>query len=424
MLQLLGCNHRATETALREQLAVPAARLPEALRLFRDRFPKSEAVLLSTCNRTELYTAAAIEAHLPSGADLADFLAELNGLRGSHIFEQLIHTTGESAVRHLFTVAASLDSMVVGETQILGQVKQAYQVASSVANTGMLTHAAFQSAIRVAKRISRETSLHDRRVSVANVAVRELARQVFERFDDKQILVIGAGETAKDALRCLCEEGGRNFTVVNRNLERATELARQFGGTACGLDQMDDLLAASDLIVSATSADGLLIPVERYREIESRRFQRTQFILDLAVPRDFDPAIGELLGVYLYSIDDLKTICDRNLELREQELPIAQGIIDEETSRFMQDLMHRSTAPTIRQLRHQAHRVKHDELERLLNKLGELEDHHQAEIAGSFERLVNKLLHPPLESLKDEASLTGRARLLEAMRRLFQLGDQ
>ena len=235
--------------------------------------------------------------------------------------------------------------------------------------------------------------------------------------------MIGAGETAIEALRCLCEEGASQFTIANRDPQRARQVADQFGGTSAHLAQLPDLLATADLVISTTAAIEPVVTKTVYAQVAPRRFQRTQFILDLAVPRDFVPEIGDQLGVYLYTIDDLRAVCEFNLELRERELPIAYQIIEEETQRFMQDLLHRSTTPTIRRLRHQAHNVKSMEMDRLFKKLSSLDGAQQAEIAQSFDRLVNKLLHPPLESLKDEPNENQRASLAEAIRRLFQLGD-
>ena len=222
MLQLVGCNHRVANTRLREQLAVPTARLPDAHESVPTTIPKIR-------RRVALYVQSYRVVHGCSGRGASAFQRGACRLLGrtewdgrAEVFEHLFHTTGEEAVRHLFTVAASLDSMVVGETQILSQVKQAYQLANEGAHTGALTHAAFQAAIRVAKRIARETTIQQRRVSIASVAIRELAKQVFERFDDKHILVIGAGETAREALRCLREEGAGTYSIVNRDTERAT----------------------------------------------------------------------------------------------------------------------------------------------------------------------------------------------------------
>ena len=422
-LHVVGCSHTDTSVDFREQLAFSAAEVPIALQKLRSRFPASEAVLLSTCNRVELYFAEENSQSGPDRTDVARFLAEYHGLNADEIFEDLFQRSGEDAVRHLFTVAASLDSMVVGEAQILSQVKQAYTLASQGNNTGPLTHAVFQAAIRVAKRVASETSIHQRRVSIPSVAVADFASQIFERFSDKQVLLIGAGEMGQETLRYLVDQGARRITVVNRNLRRAEDLASQFGGESRPWDQLLQRLTESDLVISTTGAPEPVVTLADYKSIQKRMEQRPLFILDLAVPRDFDPEIGRGLGVYLYSIDDLKQTCENNRRARAHEWPKAERILQEETARFMAELHHRATGPTIRRLKARANQVKDDELSRLMNKLEQVDDRGREEVRRSFDRLVNKLLHPPLESLRDEATKGTPHGLLNALRKLFQLKE-
>jgi glutamyl-tRNA reductase len=423
-LQIVGCSHHTANVEVRERLAFNPDQTRDALARLRRRFPDSEAVLLSTCNRTELYTACENAVGCPSHHDLVEFLAEFHGLDAVEIFDDLFERTGEDAVRHLFTVAASLDSMVVGEAQILSQVKQAYEMAGAENCAGPLTHTAFQAAIRVAKRVATETRINEKRVSIPSVAVSDFAAGIFERFDDKRVLVIGAGEMGEETLRYLIDQGACEVTIVNRNLPRAEELAARTCGRAEPWDRLFDLLVEADLVISTTGAQEPIVTLTQYRRIEQRREQRPIFILDLAVPRDFDPGVGaEGINVYLYSIDDLRKECDRNRAAREREWPKAERIIEEETTRFMTELHHRATGPTIRRLKARADEVKVEELGRLLNKLGGIDDRCRKEIERSFDRVVNKLLHPPLESLRDEAESGAPHGLLEALKRLFQLSD-
>ncbi len=422
-LQMVGCSHHNSSLEVRERLAFSTEQARQALSLLRQRFPDSEAVLLSTCNRTELYTAADKDGRCPSHHDVVEFLAEFHGLNSMEIFDDLFERTGEDAVRHLFTVAASLDSMVVGEAQILSQVRQAYELAKAEQHAGTLMNAIFENARRVGKRVATETAINQKRVSIPSVAVAEFAKQIFERFDDKRVLVIGAGEMAEETITYLRDEGARVITVINRNLDRAEQLAGRMGGRAAAWEQMDALLVEADLIVSTTGAPRPIVTLEDFKRIEHDRYQRTLFILDLAVPRDFEPVIGDRLGVYLYSIDDLRTVCDANRAAREREWPKAERIIEEETVRFMTELHHRATGPTIRRLKERARELKDDELRRLMNKLGELEPRSRDEIQRAFDRLINKLLHPPLESLRDEAQQGTPHGLLDALKRLFQLKD-
>jgi glutamyl-tRNA reductase len=420
-LQMVGCSHHTASVEVRERLAFNREQAAEALARFRRRYPQAEAVLLSTCNRVELYFASETVETCPSHHDAVAFLAEFHGVEVEQVFSKLFEHTGEDFVRHLFTVAASLDSMVVGEAQILGQVKQAYELATHASATGPLTNAAFQAALRVAKRVATQTSIQQKRVSIPSVAVAEFAKSVFERFDDKRVLVIGAGEMGEEALRYLIDEGARNISLVNRSRQRAEELAARLAGQPRPWDELHKLLVEADLVVSATGASEPIIAVEDFKAIVAERYQRPLLILDLAIPRDFDPQIEQLTGVYLYSIDDLKAACERNRRERELEWPRAERIIEEETRRFIADLHHRATAPTIKRLKSRADAVKTEELARLLNKLGPVDSKTQSDITAAFDRLVNKLLHPPLESLRDEAEQGTAHGLLEALKRLFRL---
>jgi glutamyl-tRNA reductase len=422
-LQMVGCSHHNSSLAMRERLAFNAAQAAEALDLWRARFPSAEAVLLSTCNRVELYTAWDADAAGPNHQQVAEFLADFHGIDLHSIFDDLFEQSGEAAVRHLFTVAASLDSMVLGEPQILAQVKQAYQLAQERASTGPLTHEMFQAALRTAKRVANETSISRKRISVASVAVGDFARDIFDRFDDKQVLVIGAGEMAEEALRYLRDEGARQLTIVNRNAAKAAAMAEQFSGRAAVWDQLDERLVEADLIVSATGAAEPIVTLERFHRIEPRRYQRPLLVLDLAVPRDFEPAIGDGLGVYLYSIDDLEAVCQRNRRERDNELPAALAIIDEETQRFMEDLHHRATGPIVQRLRENWQELRDQELERLFGKLPNLAEPERQEIRRAFERYVNKMLHPPLERIRDESRRGHPHGLLEALKRLFHVKD-
>lgn len=422
-LQMVGCSHHTAPVEVRERLAFNKDQAVDALSRLRQKYPEAEAVLLSTCNRVELYVASETAESCPSHHDVVAFLAGFHGLDPVEVFNDLFERTGEDFVRHLFTVAASLDSMVVGEAQILSQVKQAYELATAASSVGPLTNAAFQAALRVAKRVATETAIQQKRVSIPSIAVADYARDFFERFDDKKVLVIGAGEMGEETLRYLIDEGVRDISIVSRNRKRAEELAAKLAGKPAAWAKLHDLLIEADLVVSATGASEPIVTAAMFAEIEKARYQRPLLILDLAIPRDFEPAIGDFTGVYLCTIDDLSQVCQRNRREREKEWPRAERIIAEETDRFMADLHHRATAPTIKRLKARADEVKAEELARLLKKLASLDPKSQGEIRQAFDRLVNKLLHPPLESLRDEATKGAPHGLLEALKRLFQLKD-
>jgi len=422
-LQVIGCSHHNSTVEVRERLAFSPAQLREAHVRLRHLFPDAETVLLSTCNRVELYFAAREATQCPTYQQVIEFLADFHGLDPTGFFDDLFERTGKDTIRHLFTVAASLDSMVVGEAQILPQVKTAYDQATAGNSTGPLTHAVFQAAIRVARRIARDTSINQRRVSIPSVAVVDFAKGFFERFDDKKVLVIGAGEMAEETCRYLIDEGASDITVVNRSRERADLLADKVAGCACPWEQLEDQLRAADLVVSTTGASEPIVDEARFKPIHLARSKRPLFVLDLAVPRDFTPQVGDYSDVYLYSIDDLSKTCEANKLERKKEWPKAERIIEEETAKFMAALNHRATGPVIKRLRAQADEIKNDELKRLLNKLAGLDDRSRQEIEQAFSRLVNKVLHPPLESLREEAQRGSPHGLLEALKRLFQMED-
>jgi glutamyl-tRNA reductase len=421
-LQVVGCSHHGTSLAVRERLAFSPEQTCTALERWRQAFPGAEAVVLSTCNRVEIY--AATENHAPpTRQQVAEFLARFHGLEPAEVAEHLFELGGEEALKHLFLVACSLDSMVVGEPQILSQVKQAYQAATEHESTGPLLHTAFQAALMVARRVAGETAIHQRRVSIPSVAVADFARQIFERFDDKHTVVVGAGEMAEETLRYLRDEGAHQITIVNRHLERAEQAAERWHGRAASWDQLTEALATADLVISTTAADQPIVDRQHFERIQRARHGRPLFILDLAVPRDFDPAIGKRPDVYLYSIDDLRAACERNRRQRDKQLPAAMRIIEQEVARFMAQWYHRSIGPVIEQLRQGWEKPKEEELRRLLNKLPNLDERTREEIRRSFDRLVNKLLHPPLESLRVESRKGVPSALVEALAKLFQLKD-
>jgi glutamyl-tRNA reductase len=422
---MIGCSHHHADVTFREKLAFQPTQVAAALAQMRNLFPRTEAVLLSTCNRMELYAAAEDEEDCPTAEQLINFVAEFHGLVPQDIAAELHNLSGEEAVRHLFSTAASLNSMVVGEAQILSQIKQAYDLANAGDSTGPLTHSTFQAAIRVAKRVQNETKLHEKRVSIPSIAVADYASQFFERFDDKVVLIIGAGEMAQETLTYLVDKNVGKTIIVNRNRERADQLAKQTDSEAADWDQLESLLAEADLVVSATAATAPVVTSDMFHQVVEKRYQRPIFILDLAVPRDFDNGISEFINVYLYSIDDIQTVCDANLAARQLEWPKAEKIIAEETDLFMKVLFQRITGPWIGRLKQQANEIKKAELQRLQNKLGDLisDPIVAKEIEIALDRLVNKLLHPPLESLREDVSPDTGTGLLDALKKLFQLKD-
>ena len=422
-LALVGGTHRTVPLELRERLAFSAEQTAEALATFRERFPGREAVLLSTCNRVEFYAAADNDQVAPVADELVAFLAECRGIDPARLGPVLIRQSDEAVVQHLFSVAAGLDSMVLGEPQILGQVKQAWVLAQEHGTSGPLTAGMFQAAPRTAKRVATETAIGRERTSIPSVAVADFAAGVFERFDDKRVLLLGAGKMATETLRYLREAGAREVTILNRTASRAVELAARLGARPGSFAELAAELAAADLVVSTTGASEPVVSLSVFQQLEHRRRGRPLVVLDLAVPRDFDPRIGARPGVWLYSIDDLAAACDANRKSRQREMPAALAIIEEETLRFMIDVHHRTTAPVIEQLRAGWSETGEAELERLFRRLPGLGDAERDQIRQAFERYAAKLLHPPLVSLRSESRSGPPHGLIDALRRLFQLGE-
>lgn len=437
-LQMIGCSHHDVAVEIREQLSFSSQHSSRALATFGERFDGAELVVLSTCNRVELYAAGgtfgsgltASESGAGSLSDdqvrmaLIEFVAECLEKPADFVGDHMIVRQGRAAVDHLFLVAASLDSMVVGEAQILSQVKQAYDLSNLAGATGPLTHAAFQAANRAAKRVQTETTIHRRRLSVPSVAVGEVVPEVFETLRGKRVVLCGAGEMAEETLRYLKSGGSDNLCIVNRGQERAVALASMFGAESRPLADLPEQIIAADLLIGTTSADEPLVDAATFSRLNDQRGGRDLLVLDLAVPRDFEPVIGEEPGVYLYQIDDLRAACNRNRREREKQWPKAKAILDEEVQRFFESLQQRATGPVIQRLRQRAEQVKSAELQRLLVKLNGCTDPAiTKEIEKSFDRLTNKLLHPPMASLRDDAAAGHSRGLLEALRHLFNLGD-
>jgi glutamyl-tRNA reductase len=422
---MIGCNHRHSSLAVRERLAFTPAQTVDALAAWRVTHPHTEAVLLSTCHRVELYAAAEDPASAIDAPALAAHLADFHNVPVDEIRGELVSLEGEDVVRHLFRVAASLDSMVIGEAQILSQVKQAYGLARQIGSIGPVTHGFFQASLRVARRVAAETTLHRHRISIPSVAIADFATRIFDRFDDKHVLVIGAGKMAQETLHYLVDAGARHITVLNRDFPRAHALATEWNGQAAPWTELADQLVAADVVISTTGSDRPVVTLKEYQEkVVRRRYQRPLFILDLAMPRDFEPGIGQELGVYLYGIDDMAEACERNRRARTDALPEAERIIDEEVRAFVAATRHRASGPVITQFREGLESVQAAELERLYGRLPELDERSRQEIRQFADRLVAKMLHPPLESLRDETRNGTQHGLLEALQKLFQLREK
>jgi glutamyl-tRNA reductase len=429
-LRMIGCSHHDTPLEIREQVAFSSEQITQALWSLKEQFPDTEAVLLNTCNRVELYWGSSHEDKLATQEAIERFLSEFHRVGLRTIQEHFKVRHDGQAVEHLFMVVSSIDSLVVGESQIPAQVRSAYDRSKLEGAAGAVMHSLFQHANQVSKRVTTETEIHRRRISVPSVAVSEVASEFYERFDDKNIVVIGSGQMGVETLQYLLDAGARNIVIVNRSLDKAQSVADQMSAAAEfelraePWDALDRLLVWADLVVSTTGAAEPIVTESRLKPILAKRSRPNLLILDLAVPRDFEPAIARLPSVYLYSVDDLQSVCQRNEAFRKQQLPKARKIIDEEVQKILADWNLRQSGDTIRALRDQADLIRDSELLRLFSKqsMQELNAEAHQEILQAVDRVINKLLHGPLQSLREAPHEDHRESLATAIRRLFKLG--
>jgi len=367
-----------------------------------------------------LYLAHSSDDDSQTRQQLTQFLSEFHNVPLDEFVGELKATAGSDAVRHLFEVISSLDSMVLGEPQIVSQVKEAYRAAEENGACGPLVHSLFQSAIRVSGRVRSETKLAEGRVSIASVAVGDFAKSIFDHFADKLVLIIGAGEMAEETLRYLKDEGVREIVVVNRSPERAERLAKDWNGHAEPWADLDLWLGKADVIVSTTGAERPIVDASRFKKVRAKSSGRAAFVLDLGAPRDFEPAVGNLEDVFLYDIDSLSRTCEENRHARVREIEAARQIIADEMTKFMAEFHRRASGDVVSRLMQDWHGISKEELDRLFAKQPHLVKDREA-IERTVERIVNKLLHPPLETLKHESREGTPHGLIDALKRLFRL---
>jgi glutamyl-tRNA reductase len=420
-LRAVGCNVASAPVEVREKLAFDPPKLAFALAELPARYG-AEAVVLGTCNRVELYLGRGEVTAPPHAPLVAEFLAEVHGVPAKQIQPHLYEHADDAAVRHVFRVAASLDSVVVGEGQIAGQVREAFEAAQKAGATGPLLNALFPAALRVSKRVRTETGIALGHVSVSSAAV-DFLRQVFDHFDDKTVLVVGAGKMGRLTLKHLKELHPARVLVTNRSPAKAAELAAECGGVPVPWDQLDDALAQADIVLSSTGAAEPIMPRRRFEEkVLSKRTGGTMVVFDMAVPRDFDPRIHDGDRVCVFNVDDLNRQKNKWVEERRRHVPPAEAIIDAEVSKFVADWNRRRNGPVIGQLTAEVDRVREAVVAPLLEKLnGQLTDADKAYIEGAFRLFQNKLLHGPIAALQ-EASREGHSGTLrEALMKLFGL---
>ncbi len=417
-VQLLGINHRTAPLELREALAMDGAAVSETLREIQGDDAVAEAAILATCNRTELY----VRAQNPEAAEAAmrQFFGRRAGDHGVVVNGHSYLMTDQDAVRHLLRVSSGLDSMILGEHQILGQVRDAHQVARQAGTLGPLIDRLWSTAVHTGKRARAETNIGTGAVSVASAAV-SLAERVFGDLHDRSVLVIGAGDTGQLVARQFADRRPSRLLVANRNFERADAVASAVGGEARSIDAIPSALAAVDVVVSATSAPGLVVTRAMVRGAMAARPNRPLVLVDIAVPRDIDPASGALDNVFLYPIDALQTLVDRSLERRLREVPRVEAIIEEECQKLMTWTRGLLASPVVRELTEHFERVRAEEVQRSLR-------HFHPEEALHLERLtkhlVNRLLRAPITRLRSgELPAAVGSTQFDLVRGLFALDD-
>ncbi len=415
---IIGLNHKTAPVEIRECLAFSPADTEAALQALAADPAIEESLLLSTCNRVEIIMAAA----RPDDAIAAakDFLASYKHIELQRFENSLYLHQGRDAVRHLFRVASSLDSMMVGEPQILGQIKEAYRTATVNKTSGVILNRLLHRAFFVAKRVRSETGIGDHAVSISYAAI-ELARKIFGSLEGKQVLMIGAGEMAELAVEHLLRHRVQQVEVANRTFERAVILARRYKGAPIRMEEIGQRLVEADIIISSTGAPGFVITRQQVKGLLRKRRNRPLFFIDIAVPRDIDPRINRLGNVYVYDIDDLKGVVEENKADRHKEALKAERIIDEAVIKFDNWYASLDVVPTIVALREKCHQMARQEVTKTLNGIDYLSERDRESVFKMARAIVNKILHEPTAYLKSDGCYGNRAASLDITRKLFNL---
>jgi len=413
-LALIGVSHKTAPVEIRERLAFPSEKMRAALEALMERAKAGEAMILSTCNRVE------IVAEGPSDELIRQFLYEYHRIGAEAVSDHLYCLQNADAIRHVFRVTSSLDSMMIGEPQILGQVKEAFRIANDAGTIGTNLSALMNRAFAVAKRVRSETGISQSAVSISYAAV-ELARQIFRDLTGKTVMIIGASKMGELAARHLKRNGVSSVLVTNRTFEKAVEVAKVFDGAAIPFEHFTDHIDRADIVISSTGAPHFVITKPMAERIIKHRKNKPVFFIDIAVPRDIDPAVNEIDNVFLYDIDDLQQVIDANLKERLKEAHRAEEIIDGEVQAFCTRMQSREVVPTIVEMRASVEKQRHEEIERYRKKMKDFTPEQVAIVDQITESLVNKILHNPITQLKGMAHDPRGADFAETARKLFNI---
>ncbi len=416
-LALVGLSHKTAPVEVRERLAFHPDALRAALTALVERQDISEVMILSTCNRVE------VVAESPDDALIREFLCEFHRVPADSVSKHLYSFRNADAIRHVFRVAASLDSMMVGEPQILGQVKEAYRIATDAGTVGMHLSALMNRAFAVAKKVRSETGIAQSAVSVSYAAV-ELARKIFGDLTGKTVMIIGASKMGELAAKHLKRAGISSVLVTNRTFERAVELAQVFEGAAVPFEHFSDHMDRADIVISSTGAPHFIIGKALAEQTLHRRKNKPMFFIDIAVPRDIDPTVNEIDNAFLYDIDDLQQVIDANLKERMKEASRAEDIIAHEVQAFCEKMQSREIVPTIMQLRDTFDKLRREEIERNRRHFKDMTPEQHDAVDRLTQSIVNKILHTPTEQLKLMAQHPDGSDLAEIIRKLFNIKTQ
>jgi glutamyl-tRNA reductase len=419
---LVGLNHKTASVDIRERIAFDEAATLDALRQLKQRYPQAEFVLLSTCNRVELYSAAD-QPDGPTTEDLGVFLSDYHGIKYEDFKKYLYTSRNEESARHLLTVTSSLDSMVVGEPQITAQVKESYRLAREVGSSGKVLNRLFHCAFSASKEIYTRTSIANRRISVAGVAV-ELAKQLFSDIGSAKTVVIGAGEMGELLVEHFLHVKCSDITVINRSYERGQRLAGRHGIAADKWDNLDEHLASANIVVAAATAiQGCLFDKSTFAEVMAKRRGKTLLVIDIAVPRNFEPEINEIENVYLYCVDDLAQVVEENIKYREEDIDEAVEIIFEKVGEFMDWFETMDIGPLIGQIKNSFEKIRQNELERFF--VGSREAANcKAVMEATVGRIVNKLLHCVIKNINTVAKKQGPGEATELASSIVKHADE
>jgi glutamyl-tRNA reductase len=416
---VIGLNHKSADVDVREKLAFNGPKLEQGVIALKGLPQVREAAVLSTCNRVEMYTCVS---SIPAASEgIKDFLAGFHGLQKGSFERHLYSHSDSAAVRHVFRVASSLDSMVVGEPQILGQIKDTFEFALSKKTTGVMLNKLMKKAISTAKRVRTETRIAENAVSISFSAV-ELAKKIFTELAGKSCMLLGAGEMAELAARHLVNNGVTDVKVANRTFERGCEMAREFGGKPVRFEDFVHELVHTDIIICSTGAPSYVLNKDQMQQVMKERKHRPVFLIDISVPRNIDPGINRLDGVYLYDVDDLQEVVDTNVNERRKEAEKAETIITEEVEKFNGWMASLDSVPTIVSLRQKAEDIRREELDKVIKRFPDMDDAQLKAVEYMASAIINKLIHPPTVALKEDAE--DRDELIAMIKKLYSLNGE